>query len=116
MQLPPGSGFMSSKQLSVYAQVMGGFDYAYTQTTGNGNSFVVTYIDVEKGSENGVKSTKVLGSIIYTPEKVFTVDKMKLDHKSSQYRIYRAKEGYVMVMEYFQQEKRIESRLEKLNY
>lgn len=116
MQLPPGSGFLSSKQLSVYAKVMGGFDYAYTQATGDGNSFVVTYIDVERGSEKGGKSTKVLGSIIYTPEKVFTVDKMKLDHKSSQYSIYRAKEGYVMVTEYFQKEKRIESRLEKLNY
>ncbi|TXH25735.1 MAG: hypothetical protein E6Q96_08770, partial [Cyclobacteriaceae bacterium] len=62
MQLPPGSGFMSSKQLSVYAQVMGGFDYAYTQTTNDGNSFVVTYIDYEKGSVKGVKPSNVLGS------------------------------------------------------
>ena len=41
---------------------------------------------------------------------------MMLNRKSSNYSVYQAKEGYVMVTEYFQKEKRVESRLEKLNY
>lgn len=116
LQLPPGSSFTSSKQLSAYAKMVDGFDYAYTQTAADGNSFVVAYINFEKGGEKGIKSSNVLGSIIYTPEKVFTVDKMPLNRKSSVYRVYEAKEGYVLITEYFQKEKRVESRLEKLNY
>ena len=66
--------------------------------------------------EKGEKGKNILGSIIYTPEKVFTVDQLPLTRKSSTYFVYRAKEGYVLVSEYFPKEKRIDSRLEKLNY
>lgn len=112
--LPAGSGFMSSKQLSYYGIAAGGFDYKYTQQTENNETFIVTYIDYDK--EKGQKATNVLGSIIYTPEKTFITDKLTLNRKSSDYYIYKAKAGYVMVTEYFRKEKKIESRLEKLNY
>jgi hypothetical protein len=58
----------------------------------------------------------MLGSVIYTPEKTFVVDKLALNRSSSEYFISRAKEGYVLVTEYFKKEKRLDSRLEKLNY
>lgn len=112
--LPAGAGFMSSKQISFYGRAVGGFDYKYTQQTLGGDTFIVTYIDYDK--EKGQKATNVLGSIIYTPEKTLTVDKLKLDRKSTDYFILKAKTGYVMVMEYFRKEKKLESRLEKLNY
>lgn len=112
--LPAGAGFMSSKQISFYGRAVGGFDYKYTQQTPGGDTFIVTYIDYDK--EKGQKATNVLGSIIYTPEKTLTVDKLKLDRKSTAYFILKAKTGYVMVMEYFRKEKKLESRLEKLNY
>lgn len=112
--LPAGAGFMSSKQISFYGRAVGGFDYKYTQQTPGGDTFIVTYIDYDK--EKGQKATNVLGSIIYTPEKTLTVDKLKLDRKSTDYFILKAKTGYVMVMEYFRKEKKLESRLEKLNY
>jgi hypothetical protein len=112
--LPAGSGFMSSKQLSYYARAVGGFDYKYSQQTENGDTFIVTYIDYDK--EKGQKAANVLGSIIYTPEKTFITDKLKLNRKSTDYYVFKAKTGYVMVMEYFRKEKKLESRLEKLNY
>ncbi len=114
MLLPAGSSFMSSKQLSYYAMAVGGFDYKYTQQPENGETFIVTYIDYDK--EKGQKATNVLGSIIYTPEKTFIIDKLKLNRKSSDYYVYKAKTGYVMITEYFKKDKKIESRLEKLNY
>jgi hypothetical protein len=112
--LPAGAGFMSSKQLSFYAKAVGGFDYVYTQESKDKNTFVVTYINYDR--EKGQKASNLLGSVIYTPEKTFTVDKLALNRKSSEYFVSRAKEGYVLVTEYFKKEKRLDSRLEKLNY
>jgi hypothetical protein len=112
--LPSGSGFTASKQLSFYAKAVGGFDYVYTQESKDKNTFVVTYVNYDR--EKGEKGKNMLGSVIYTPEKTFIVDKLVLDRKSSSYFVSRAKEGYVMVTEYFKKEKRLDSRLEKLNY
>ena len=112
--LPAGMMIYSSKLLSYIAKAYGGFDFVFSQTSPDKNTFAVAYINYDR--EKGEKGKNVLGSIIYTPEKVFTVDKLVLNRKSSSYFVYRAKEGYVMVSEYFPKEKRIESRLEKLNY
>lgn len=104
----------SSKMLSYIAKAFGGFDYVFNQTSPDKSTFVITYINYDR--EKGEKGKNILGSIIYTPEKVFTVDQLPLTRKSSIYFVYRAKEGYVLVSEYFPKEKRIDSRLEKLNY
>jgi hypothetical protein len=112
--LPAGSGLTSTKQLSFYAKAVGGFDYVYTQESSDKNTFIVTYINYDR--EKGQKATNMLGSIIYTPEKTFVVDKLALNRKSSDYFVSRAKEGYVLITEYFKKEKRLDSRLEKLNY
>ena len=112
--LPPGMLVTSSKLLSYIAKSFGGFDFIFSQTSADNNTFVVTYINYDR--EKGEKSKNILGSIIYTPEKVFTVDKLPLVRKSSSFYVYRAKEGYILVNEYFPKEKRMDSRLEKLNY
>lgn len=112
--LPAGATASSGKILSYYAKSLGGFDYAYTQLSKDAQTFIVSYINYDK--EKGEKGKNVLGSIVYTPEKKFTVDKLPLTRKSSEYNVFRAKEGYVMVMEYFKKEKRLDTRLEKINY
>lgn len=104
----------STKMLSYVAKAYGGFDFVFSQISPDKSKFVVSYINYDR--ERGEKAKNVLGSIIYTPEKTFAVDKLTLNRKSSKYFVYRAKEGYVMVSEYFEKEKRIDSRLEKLNY
>lgn len=112
--MQPGLLITSSKLLSYIAKSYGGFDFAFTQVPEDRKTFVVTYVNYDR--EKGEKGKNLLGSIIYTPEKVFTVDKIELSRKSTIYSVYRAKEGYVMVSEYFEKEKRREARLEKLNY
>jgi hypothetical protein len=111
-----GQGVMifNTKMLSYIAKAYGGFDFVYTQPSPDKSTFVASYINYDR--ERGEKAKNVLGSIIYTPEKTFTVDKLVLNRKSSKYFVYRAKEGYVYVAEYFEKEKRMDSRLEKLNY
>lgn len=114
VNLPSGAGYMSSKLLSYYAKAIGGFDYTFSQVSKDKSTFVVNYINYDR--EKGEKSKNVLGSIVYTPEKTFTVDKLVLNRKSSNYFVHRGKEGYILVTEYFKKEKRLDSRLEKINY
>jgi hypothetical protein len=112
--LPQGMMVFSSKLLSYIAKSQGAFDYVFTQVSKDKNTFVVNYINYDR--EKGEKSKNVLGSIVYTPEKTLTVDKLSLNRKSSDYFVYQAKEGYILISEYFAKDKRLDSRLEKINY
>jgi hypothetical protein len=112
--LPAGAEYMSSKTLSYYSKAVGGFDYSFTQVSADRNTFYVSYINYDR--EKGERGKNVLGTIVYTPEKTFTVDKLPLARKSTVFFVQRAKEGYVMVTEYTKKEKKLDSRLEKVNY
>lgn len=114
LSLPAGMLLFSPKLLSYVAKGLGGFDYYFTQTSTDKSTFVVAYVNYDK--EKGEKAKNVLGSIILTPEKEFVVDKLPLNRKSTAFRVFRGKPGYVMVSEYFEKEKRLDTRLEKLNY
>lgn len=111
MLLPAGATYSSSKQLAYYAKALGGFDFRFSQEFPRNESFAAVYVDAERNSANAV-----LGSIIYTPEKVFTVDKTKFNRRSQDFAIMRAKPGYILIAEYFKKEKRFDMRLEKMNY
>jgi hypothetical protein len=113
-QLGAAAMMMSTKMLGYVAKSMGGFDYVFYQMSPDNNTFIASYINYDK--EKGEKAKNVLGSVVYTPEKVFTVDKLPLERKSSVLYVGRAKAGYVFVAEYFQKEKRLGIRLEKINY
>jgi hypothetical protein len=114
VSLPSGAGYASSKLLSYYAKAVGGFDFTFSQVASDKNTFIVTYINYDR--EKGEKAKNLLGAVVYTPEKIFSVDKMALNRKSTEYLVYRAKEGYVLITEYFKKEKRIDTRLEKINF
>ena len=112
--LPSGSEYISPKLVSYYAKAYGGFDYAFTQRAADKSTFHVSYVSYDR--EKGQDSRNVLSSIVYTPEKTFTVDSVPLNRKSTSYFVNRAKEGYILVTEYFKKERRVDSRLEKINY
>ncbi|MDJ1481705.1 hypothetical protein QNI16_14490 [Cytophagaceae bacterium YF14B1] len=114
MTLPQGYSYISAKKLSYLAKIMGAFDYKFSQISKEKNSFVATYIDYDK--EKGEKAKNVFGAIVYTPEKTFTTDKIVLNRQSTNYFVRRAKPGYVMVSEYFKKEKKLDVRLEKINF
>jgi hypothetical protein len=114
LQLPAGYGNLTNRTLSYFAKAVGGFDYAFTQTGADRSTFFVSFINYNR--EGGGRGKNTLGTIVYTPEQTFTVDKIVLNRTSTDYYVYRAKEGYVMVTEYFKKEKRVETRLEKVNY
>jgi hypothetical protein len=112
--LPSGYGTLAPRTLSYYAKSVGGFDYSFSQMSPDKNTFYISYVNYDR--EKGEKSKNVLGTIVYTPEKQFTVDKVEMNRKSTLYFVQRAKDGYVFITEYFKKEKRIDSRLAKINY
>lgn len=114
LALPVGFEFVSPKLVSYYAKALGGFDYSFTQRSSDNSTFHVTYINFDR--ESGGPGKNILSTIVYTPEKVFIVDSLPLDRRSVRYLVNRAKDGYVMITEYFKKEKRVDSRLEKINY
>ena len=114
VMLPEGWGTISPKLLSFYAKSIGGFDYSFSQLSADKTTFIVNYINFDRSPN--AKSKNILGSIVYTPEKTFTVDKLELNRKSTEYFVSKAKNGYILITEYFRKEKRFESRLEKINY
>ncbi len=114
MMLPRGYNSISSKKLSYLAKAYGMFDYKFSQTSKDRNTFIATYIDYDK--EKGERAKNVFGAIAYTPEKTFAVDKIVMNRKSTDYYVKKAKPGYVMVTEYFRKDKKLDMRLEKINF
>jgi hypothetical protein len=111
--LPSGSMYISPKGISHYGKAIGAFDYRFTQVSADYESFVASYVDYSR-SEG--QSAFVVGSIVYTPEKTFTLDKFNLQRRTNAFYVGRAKEGYILITEYFKKDRKLESRLEKINY
>jgi hypothetical protein len=114
VDMPRGFILTTTKILSYYAKSIGGFDYVFSNLSKDKSTFLISYVNYDR--EKGQKAKNVLSTIVYTPEKTFTVDKMDLNRKSSAYFVMPAKEGYVMVSEYFEKDKRMDNRLEKVNF
>lgn len=102
----------------ITAQTMGmkikayeGFDYSFSQSDRDRTLFSVGYTDYVR-----TKDYKGLtfNTISYYNNDL-TTDKIELSTKATQMRIYPAKIGSVMVLEYFKRDKRLEMRLEKIN-
>ncbi len=88
-----------------------GFDYAFTQMDKSHQSFSVGYTDYVKDKDyKGL----TFNAISYNSGMI-TTDKINLKSEGSTMRIFAAKTGSVMIMEYFRKEKKLDMRLEKLN-
>jgi hypothetical protein len=114
MSLPQGSVNMSPKYVSNYAKSIGAFDYRFTQMSPDNSQFIVTYVDFDRQAESD--KALVVGSIVYTPEKTFITDKFTMSRRTGNFRVMKAKAGYILVNQYYRKEKKYESRLEKVNY
>ena len=111
LELPGGSSYLTPHVMALMAKAWGGFDYEFTQTDNNHSRFSIGYSDYEKTDEY---KGNTFNAITYSDGKI-TRDKINLKSKSSWMRILPGKPGFVMVMEYFKKEKRMDLRLEKIN-
>lgn len=96
--------------LGMLLKAMGRFDYEFTTTDTENGEFTVTYSDWVRDKEY---TGQTFNSLRYNGTK-FTQDKIELKSKASRLKVYPAKAGSIMIMEYFKKDKRLDFRLEKL--
>jgi hypothetical protein len=88
-----------------------GFDYSYTQQNTANNSFTLCYTDYVK--DKGYKG-KTFNSITYAEGKLSS-DRLNITQPSSSSYILPGKQGQVLILEYFEKEKKLDAHFEKLN-
>ncbi|MBK7559079.1 MAG: hypothetical protein IPI54_12870 [Chitinophagaceae bacterium] len=110
-EMQSGAEYSSPHTMAVMAKAWGFFDYDFTQTNKEHTRFSVCYSDYVRDKDF---KGKTFNSITYNEGKM-TTDKIELTSKAKWLRVFPAKTGSVMIMEYFKKEKRLEMRLEKLN-
>lgn len=104
------SDFMSQHAIAMMVKMTGGFDYEFTTADADNSTFTVCYRDFVRSSDY---KGETFNSIRFNGNK-FSTDKIELKSKSSRMKVFPAKAGSVMIMEYFKKDKRIDFRLEKL--
>jgi hypothetical protein len=100
----------SQHYIAKFLKASGAFDYEFTTGDADNSNFAVCYSDYERSSEY---HGQTFNAIRYNGTK-FSTDKIELKTKASRQRVFPAKAGSVMIMEYFKKEKRLDFRLEKL--
>ena len=111
IELPAGAGYLSPHTMALMVKAWRGFDYDFTQTNKEHSRFSVGYSDYEKSKDF---TGKTFHSISYDGGKV-TTDRIELTSKAKWLKVFPAKAGSVMIMEYFKKDKKLEMRLEKMN-
>jgi hypothetical protein len=104
------SDYNSQHAIAMYLKMTGAFDYAFTTGDVDNANFVVCYGDYVHTSEY---KGQTFNAIRYNGKK-FSTDKIELKSKASTMRVFPAKAGSVMILEYFKKNKRLDFRLEKL--
>ena len=104
------SDFNSQHQIALMVKMTGGFDYEFTTGEPDNATFTVCYSDYEKSSEY---KGKTFNAVRYNGSK-FNTDRIELKSKASRLKVFPAKPGSIMIMEYYKKDKRLDFRLEKL--
>lgn len=112
--LPAGYGLFGLPKLANIVKRDNAFDYLFTQIDENENQFIVNHRSAEKEGEVDTYSVK---SIIYNSG-TFSNDMIRLNTEESILLVPMpsAKFGNVLLSGYVKGEKRIEMRIEKINY
>ena len=114
VHMPFGFGMMPRSMLIQMMKMFGYFDYAYTQMTEDRDRFYVAYFSTNE--EKGKKNEPIFGAIVRDETGAFSTDEINLQSDASRMWVLPAKAGYVSIWEYFKKEKRLDVRLEQINY
>ncbi|MCX6270775.1 MAG: hypothetical protein NTU44_06070 [Bacteroidetes bacterium] len=111
--LPPGADFYGKGLIGIMTEFLGGFDYQFTQTSNDGKTFNIVYINYDK--EKHEKTKKILGNILLTKDGKLKTDKIDVSGKSTSSYIYPGKPGYLMMVDFLKKQKQLGLKLVKLN-
>lgn len=109
----PSLSDFGSPQLNAHAlKSFGAFDYMYTQVDRANDRFYSCFVDYEK--IKGAKNKNAFKTIIYD-EGELSEDKIYLEEGEKDFRVFPAKLGNVLLIEYNKKAKEIILHLEKIN-
>jgi hypothetical protein len=109
----PSLSDFGSPQLNAHAlKALGAFDYEYTQFDVANDRFYSCFIDYER--LKGEKNKNAFKTIIYD-EGELSEDKIYLKEGDKNFRVFPAKMGNVLLLEYNKKAKEISFHLEKIN-
>jgi len=104
------SDYNSQHLIAMYLKAIGSFDYEFTTGDSDNSQFTVCYSDWIRSKEY---KGKTFNSIRYNGSN-FTTDKIELKSKATTMKVFPAKPGSVMIMEYYRKDKRLDFRIEKI--
>ncbi|MFP5039805.1 DUF6770 family protein [Parasediminibacterium sp. JCM 36343] len=102
--------FGSQHALAQVINAYGAFDYDFTLSDKDVNTFSICYDDYEHSDDYKGETFNIMR---YNGSK-FVDDKITLSSKATKMKVFPAKPGYVMIWEYYKKEKKIDLRLEKI--
>lgn len=112
IELPSGFEFVSAAQLGkIIKYEFGGFDYAYTKQTTDKSSFSIYYRDYVRGKDY---KGGTFNAITYNDGK-FTTDKINTKSDATRTAILPAKQGQVLILDYYKKTKKLDAHFEKLD-
>ncbi|WPP51142.1 DUF6770 family protein [Catalinimonas niigatensis] len=113
VSLPQGYSMVSTALMGHYLKSVGNFDYTFTQLSADKANLITGYVDYEK--RKGEKNGWAFGAVSNTGSN-YSLDKIALSVDASDVRVLPAKHGYVLISEYYANKKKLDLRLEKINY
>jgi len=112
IELSTGYEFVSTPYIGkLIKYYYGGFDYSYTQTNKDISSFSVCYSDYVRGKDY---KGSTFNSISYNEGKV-TTDKINTKSDATWSVVLPAKQGQVLIVDFFRKAKKVDPHFEKLN-
>jgi hypothetical protein len=111
---PIGYDNASSLSISDYFASIGAFDYQYTNTDGLPNHYQVLYTDFDRSDKESIKKKEIQLGIIGINKNERKITNFPLASEADSTFYLEAKSGYILVIEYFQKEKKIIMHLEKI--
>ncbi len=109
---PTATDYGSPQLNAAFMAQLGAFDYQYTQIDPVNDRFYACFIDVDR--EKGEGNKPYFKTIIYDEGEI-SEDKIPLKSNKKNFRVYPAKLGHVMWLEYNKKEKVLDLHLEKIN-
>lgn len=112
IEMPGGAEFVSPAAMGkLIKYYYGGFDYSYTQVSKDQTSFTVCYSDYVRGKDY---KGGTFNSISYNDGKI-TTDKINTKTDATSTSILPAKQGQVLMLDYYRKAKKLDAHFEKLN-
>ncbi len=113
----PGLPVVNSGFIAQYMRRIGGFDFSFSTSDFQRNRHFITYTSrIEEEGKRPRDLPKYVGTVVIDEDLEIVRDRITIDPDASSFWVMRAKPGYIAIFEHFRSERRLKSRLERINF